>query len=424
MTGEPRERERAFLIGVLLRGGRAETGEAHLDELERLAETAGAEVVGRRLLERDRPTAASFIGKGQASSLAALGAGLGATRYLFDEDLSPVQVRNLEKVLEAPVSDRSDLILEIFDRRARTREARAQVELARMQRLLPRLAGRWSHLGRQVGGGPGLRGEGEKQIELDRRMIRRRIASLRRDLRRIESGRRTRRRRRAAVHQVALVGYTNAGKSTLFNALTRAGVLVEDRLFATLDPTVRRARLADGTAVLFTDTVGFIRKLPHPLVASFRSTLEEAASADLLLHLVDLSDPAYEEQTEVGRQVLEELELDRIPRLTVHNKIDAASEGQRERARNLDPEIVPVSARSGEGMEGLLAAIAERLAPRELGARLRVRAARGDLVARVYRTLRVATEHRADGWVELAVRGPAGLVERIAREIEREGAEP
>lgn len=424
MNDAASDRESAFLVGVLLRGGRASTSEAHLDELERLAETAGAEVVGRRLLERDRPTASHFIGKGQAERLAALGAGLGATRYVFDEDLGPVQVRNLEKALDAPVFDRSDLILEIFDRRARTREARAQVELARMQRLLPRLAGRWSHLGRQVGGGPGLKGEGEKQIELDRRMIRRRIASLRRDLKRIESGRRTRRRRRAALHQVALVGYTNAGKSTLFNALTRAGVLVEDRLFATLDPTVRRGRLPDGQTVLFSDTVGFIRKLPHPLVASFRSTLEEAAGADLLLHLVDLSDPAYEEQTEVGRQVLEELDLDRIPRLTVHNKVDAATEGQRERARNLDPEIVPASARTGEGLAELLEAVAERLAPRERGARLRVKAARADLVARVYRTLRVAAEHREDGWVELAVRGPLALVERMEREIEREGAAP
>jgi GTP-binding protein HflX len=296
------------------------------------------------------------------------------------------------------------------------------VELARLQRLLPRLAGRWSHLGRQVAGGPGLKGEGEKQIELDRRMIRRRIAALRRDLGRIERGRRTRRRRRASLVQVAIVGYTNAGKSTLFNALTRAGVLVEDRLFATLDPTVRRGRLPGGQTVLFTDTVGFIRKLPHQLVASFRSTLEEAASADLLLHLVDLSDPAYEEQTEVGRQVLEELGLDALPSLVVHAKADAASEATRERARNLDPDVIPVSALTGEGLDRLLAAVETRVVPSEREAHLRVDARRTDLVARVYRTLSVDAEHRQDGWVDLAVRGPRVLLERLEREIEREGA--
>jgi GTP-binding protein HflX len=414
--------ERVFLVGVLLPGGRRSRSEAHLDELALLAETAAAEVVGRRLLERERFDPGRLIGRGQIRQIAALGAGLGVERYLFDDDMSPVQVRNLERELGKPVSDRADLILEIFERRARTREAHAQVELARLQRLLPRLAGRWSHLGRQVAGGPGLRGEGEKQIELDRRMIRRRIGVLRRTLSRIERARRTRRRRRRSLYQVALVGYTNAGKSTLFNALTRAGVLVEDRLFATLDPTVRRGRLPGGQVVLFTDTVGFIRKLPHQLVASFRSTLEEAASADLLLHLVDLADPSHEEQVEVGRQVLADLDLDHLPRITVHTKVDVVGGGPRERARNLEPEAIPLSARTGEGIDLLLRGIEGFARDRELRTRFRLDASRGDLVARIYRTLRVSAEDRQDGKIELAVRGPRAAVERLAREIERQGA--
>jgi GTP-binding protein HflX len=423
VSEDPRQPERAFLVGVLLPGGRRGEAEAHLDELARLADTAGCVVAGRRLLERARLDPARLVGRGQVESLRGVGRGLGVTLFLFDDDLTPGQVRNLEKELGAAVSDRSDLILDIFARRARTREARAQVELARLEHLLPRLTGRWSHLGRQVGGGPGgTKGEGEKQIELDRRMTRRRIGGLRRDLRRIERGRIVRRRARRGQHLVALVGYTNAGKSTLFNALTRAGVLVEDRLFATLDPTVRRAVLPGGRVVLFADTVGFIRKLPHHLVASFRSTLEEAAEADLLLHLVDLSDPAWEEHASVSEQVLADLGLLDIDRVTLYTKVDAVPEGVLERIRKVDPAGVLVSGQTGEGMDRLVEVLVARLREGEHRTRLRLDASRGDLVSHVYRTLSVASEIRQDGFVDLAVRGPRPVVERVRREIERQGA--
>ena len=356
-------RERAILVGHA--NGRAAAGRhASLAELERLADTAGGEVVDRLLQRRGRPHPATFLTKGKLEELAALVTSREADLAVFDEDLTPAQVRHLEKQLQVRVLDRSELILDIFARRARTREARLQVELAQLQYTLPRLTHLWQHLGR-TGGGIGTRGPGETQLEVDRRRARERIARLKDALSQVERERETQRKSRRREFRVALVGYTNAGKSTLFNALTRATVLTEDRLFATLDATTRRMTLAPVNggkpqAVLVTDTVGFIRKLPHHLVASFRSTLVETLEADLLLVMADASDPEMESQLEEVERVLDELGAAGRPRLLVFNKIDHLP-GEEEvmgiRARYSG--AFAISARTGEGMAALRTRLSE-----------------------------------------------------------------
>jgi GTP-binding protein HflX len=343
--------ERAVLVGVCrTRLDRPEV-EEHLDELGRLAETAGAVVAGVLVQERGPLHAATLLRPGKAQDLADLARERSADLAICDEDLSPAQVRNLEKATGVRVLDRSALILDIFARRARTREARTQVELAQLRYLLPRLTRQWTHLSRQEGG-IGQRGVGETQLELDRRIIRRRIARLARDLVSIEKERDLRRKRRADAC-VALVGYTNAGKTTLLNALTGAGAFVEDRLFATLDPLVRRAARGGQPAFLVIDTVGFIRKLPHHLVASFRSTLEEAGEADLLLHVVDASAPALEDQRRTAAAILEDLGLSLRPTLLVFNKVDRTTPGVLERLRSDNPGAVFLSALDPADVRGL-----------------------------------------------------------------------
>ena len=336
--------------------------EEHLDELAELTRSAGVEVVGRAVQRRPRPDARTFIGSGKAAELQAAAGEMGADLIVFDDDLSPSQVKNLEKILEVEVYDRSALILEIFFQRARTREARTQVELAQLSYMLPRLTRRWTHLSRQVGGIGARGGEGETQLEVDRRMMRKRIGHLKRDLAKIERTREVQRRGREGAQLVALAGYTNAGKSTLFNRLTRAGVKVEDRLFATLDSKLRRGSLDhDGSVAVFSDTVGFIRKLPHHLVASFKSTLEEIAHAGVVLHVVDRSHRGWHEQMEVGREVLADIgvEADRI--LTVFNKTDLLN-GQRDNGPDEGGDVaVWVSARTGDGLDDLKIAIRSRL---------------------------------------------------------------
>jgi GTP-binding protein HflX len=354
----PRSRRRAFVVGLALPGRAAWEVDEHLDELAALADTAGADVVGRAVQARQAPDPKRLIGEGKAEAIAVEIAGLGADLALFDDDLSGGQAQNLEATLKVEVLDRSGLILRIFEQRARSREARTQVELARARYELPRLARRWGHLSRQAGGIGVRGGEGETQLETDRRMLRRRIAQLERELEKIERMRRVQRRGRHAVPVVALAGYTNAGKSTLFNRLTHGDALAEDRLFATLDPRLRRGSLgAERPSVVFADTVGFIRKLPHHLVASFRSTLEEVVEADLVLHVVDRSHPRWESQREVAEEVMAELGVDPARLLTVFNKVD-----------RLDGEAaslpgVAVSAVTGQGLDVLRRAIAARLAP-------------------------------------------------------------
>jgi GTP-binding protein HflX len=319
--------ERAVLVGAPRRGTReARQAEDHLDELARLADTGGTQVVGRLLQFVSAPNPGSYLGHGKLEELARLVRDRDATLVLFDEDLSPAQGKTLEQALTCRVMDRSELILAIFALRARTREARLQVEYAQLEYLLPRLQRMWVHLSR-IRGGIGLRGPGETQLETDRRMIRRRMGAIRRKLADVERHRRVLRSGRRAVATAALVGYTNAGKSSLLRALTGARVFVEDRLFATLDTKAREASVDGGRRIRLIDTVGFIRKLPHHLVASFRATLEEAREADVLLHVIDAAHPDWEEQVEVVDEVLADVVPPATPVIHVFNKMDRVSEG-------------------------------------------------------------------------------------------------
>ena len=318
---EGTDRERCIIVGVSTRAvGRVET-EEYLNELELLADTAGADVVARMTQDRDRIDSATFIGKGKVEEIHNLLVDQTIPLVIFDDDLSAVQVRNLERILECKVLDRSGLILDIFASRAKSNEAKTQVELAQLQYLLPRLTRQWTHLSKQFGG-IGTKGPGETQIETDRRMIRSRISHLKEKLERIALQRSTQRKGRLHHTRATLVGYTNTGKSTLLNLLSGSDVFVENRLFATLDPTTRLVPLNPSVQMLMTDTVGFIRKLPHHLVASFKSTLEEVTEADLLLHIVDVSSSTFEEQIKVVKDTLKELGADDKPTLMVFNKID------------------------------------------------------------------------------------------------------
>ena len=322
---ETQQSERAILVGVATGKTKRMRVEEYLDELALLAESAGAIVVHRLLQERAHIDAAFFIGKGKAEELAALVDEKQAALVIFDDDLSSVQVRNLERIVKGKILDRSGIILDIFASRARTNEAKTQVELAQLQYMLPRLTRQWTHLSKQFGG-IGTKGPGETQIETDRRAIRTKISHLNSKLNQISKERAVQRKGREKFPRLALVGYTNAGKSTLLNHFSKADVLVEDRLFATLDSTVRMVTLSPAHKILLTDTVGFIRKLPHHLVASFKSTLEEVTEADMLLHVVDVSHPLFEEQVAVVNETLEEIGAQGKPTIMVFNKIDKVRE--------------------------------------------------------------------------------------------------
>jgi GTP-binding protein HflX len=347
----PPKGERAVLVGTVVRQTAAEA--RSLDELALLADTAGARVLGRVTQRRASVRPATFVGKGKLEELKSLCEATDAEMVIFDDDLTPAQIRNLEKELTRKVVDRSELILDIFAKRARTRESRLQVELAQLEYQLPRLTGMWKHLERQAGG-IGSRGPGETQLETDRRLVRVRIARLKRELESVERERETQRSRRRREFRVALVGYTNAGKSTLFNALTRSNVFVENRLFATLDATTRQMVSPDRQVVLMTDTVGFIRKLPHHLVASFHSTLVEAIEADLLLHVVDSADPQYREQMRAVEGVLEEILETPRPTTLVFNKSDLLADADAAAGLRAEyAESYVTSARTGDGLDAL-----------------------------------------------------------------------
>jgi GTPase len=401
--------ERVVLVGVWTEGS-AEQAQASLTELARLAETAGSEVLDGLIQRRSRPDPATFIGSGKVTELGDAVRAADADTVICDGELSPGQLRQLEDKLKVKVIDRTALILDIFAQHARSRDGKAQVELAQLSYLLPRLRGWGEALSRQVGGraaggvGIGGRGPGETKIELDRRRIRNRMSKLRRDIKAMRQVRETQRgeRRRHDVPSVAIVGYTNAGKSSLLNALTGAGVLVEDALFATLDPTTRRSVTPDGRAYTLTDTVGFVRHLPHQLVEAFRSTLEETAGADLLVHVVDATDALPEDQIKAVRQVLVEVGEEqggRMPQeLLVVNKCDAAGDLALARLRHLLPDAVFVSARRGDGVERLRARIAELLPRPDQDVELLVPYTEGALTARVHAEGQVlAEEHTPDG---------------------------
>jgi len=399
------------LVGVSLGTRERLRASAALEELAQLAESAGARVVESVLQERPRRDAATLIGRGKVEELKRLCDETAADLVVFDDELSPAQQRNLEERLERKTLDRTQLILDIFARRARTREGRLQVELAQLEYLLPRLAGKGVLLSR-LGGGIGTRGPGETKLETDRRRIRQRIQVIRREIERVRRERHTRReaRSRREVPVVALVGYTNAGKSTLFNGLTRAEAVVSDQLFMTLDPLVRAVRLGGGREFLLVDTVGFIQKLPHALVAAFRATLEEVTEADLLLHVVDASTPGVEEREAAVGAVLREIGAAERPQLLVLNKVDLAPGGRAAALR--------VSALTGEGMAGLVAAIASRLELLPLRVRLRFRSVDRGRIAAVYASGRVLGHVEDGGYVELEAELPGRLVERYREHVQ------
>ncbi|RMI28545.1 GTPase HflX [Nocardia stercoris] len=417
--------ERVVLVGVWTDGS-TEQAENSMAELAALAETAGSEVLDALIQRRDKPDKATYIGSGKAEELRGVVLDSGADTVVCDGELTPAQLTALEKVVKVKVIDRTALILDIFAQHATSREGKAQVSLAQMEYMLPRLRGWGESMSRQAGGragsngGVGLRGPGETKIETDRRRIRERMAKLRREIREMKTARDTKRAKRTSsgVPQVAIVGYTNAGKSSLMNSLTGAGLLVQDALFATLDPTTRRAALDDGREVVFTDTVGFVRHLPTQLVEAFRSTLEEVTGADLLLHVVDGSDPLPFEQIKAVREVITEVvrEQDAVmpPELLVVNKIDALDPTGLTQLRGQLPDAEFVSARTGQGLGELRDRLARILGGLDVEISILLPYSRGDLLARIHADGRIVESAHEEGGTRLRALVPRALAGPLA----------
>lgn len=425
ITTQPRER--AFLVGVEVHGENSLLSVSDsLDELALLAETAGLEVVGRATQKLDRLNPQTFIGSGKVEEVKELAEELQAEVILFDDELSPRHLRELERIFtdRVRILDRTALILDIFAQHANTREGALQVELAQYEYRLPRLTRAWTHLARQAGGGGGrsgsvggvgLRGPGETQLEVDRRDIRRRIDHLKEELEKVRTHRQQyrQRRKRSQLPLVTLVGYTNAGKSTLLNQLAQADVYVADQLFATLDPTTRRVELPGGHQALFTDTVGFIQKLPTTLVAAFRATLEEISEADLLLHLIDITHPNAHAQAEAVHQTLSEIEADHIPVLTVLNKIDRLKDPQSARdALGSFPNAVAISALTGLGITEMLSAVNESLFEKYTDIEVFLPYQQGVLISLFHEQGQVERIEHVRGGVEIHGKLPGRLVAR------------
>lgn len=408
-------REKIVLVGTALPGRSDDDVDASLDELALLVDTAGADEVGRVVQRRDAPDPATYVGRGKVAELVELAEATDADTVVFDDELTPAQQANLEKLLGRSAIDRTAVILDIFAQNAHTQEGKAQVQLAMLQYRLPRLRGKGRSLSQQAGGIGARRGPGETQLEVDRRRVQRLIHKLQADLRDIARHRDVQRkaRRRSPHHQVAIVGYTNAGKSTLTNRLTDAGVLVEDRLFATLDATTRRLQLPGGETVLVTDTVGFVRKLPHQLVEAFRSTLQVAVDADLLVHLVDASGPDVDGQLAAVREVLAEIGASHVPELVVLNKIDRPGV-EIDRLLRTHPGAVAISAVTGEGVDAFLLAMSDRLRALTEVVELVVPFDRGDVLAAVHREGEVLVEAAEEGGMRLRARLDEAAVARLA----------
>jgi GTPase len=410
-------RERAFLVGAPPKGQPQEVSDEHLEELGRLADTAGVDVVGTLVQRLDSPHPKFYIGEGKAEELKRQVELDEATLIIFDDELSPAQGRNLEKLVGTRVMDRAELILDIFATRARSAEARAQVELAQLQYMLPRLTRMWAHLSR-VRGGVGMRGPGETQLETDRRLVGHRITRLKDELERVARHRATQRKGREGQLRAALVGYTNAGKSSILRRLSGTDVFVEDRLFATLDPTTRAVELAEGAEVLLTDTVGFIRKLPHHLVASFRATLEESAEADVLLHVIDSAHPGWEEQKQVVEEVLADLGLAERPTALVFNKVDRLTHEEEQALRDgsaahAGTPAVFVSTYEDGGLEPLRELLQGELHKVRPDVQLTLSSSLGGLLAEIYREGEVLDRQDLGAEIHLRARLPAATLGRL-----------
>jgi len=415
--------ERVFLVGVELKSRKHADTSDSMAELAELAATAGGELIGEGLQKTESLNPATFIGKGKAAEFADFCQRQNVDTVIFDDDLSPAQSRNLEKIFNCKVLDRTSLILDIFAQRARTREGKLQIELAQLQHLLPRLTKYWGHLSRQTGG-IGMRGgEGESQLESDRRKVSERIDKISRDLDTVRRQRATQRvgRQRNNWPLASIVGYTNSGKSTLLNALTGADVLVKDILFATLDPTTRRLKLPTNQNVLLTDTVGFIRKLPHGLVEAFKATLEEVVQADLLLHVVDVSHPQAEEQIAAVNAVLAEIGAGGKPTLMVFNKMDLPhDQGALNRLQERHPHAVAISAVTGEGVASLLAEVGTQLRPKREFLELRVPHEQSAVIARLHQVGQVISRNYRGPTARFKARIPPHYHDEFAPYIVRE----
>jgi GTP-binding protein HflX len=414
LTDGPRHRQKALLLTIETR---REDWEESLEELARLAETAGVEVVGTVTQKRDRPDSVTFVGKGKAQEICQVKGDLGADVLLVDGDLRPSQQRNLEEAANMGVLDRTALILDIFAQRARSGEGKVQVELAQLNYLLPRLTGKGTELSR-LGGGIGTRGPGETKLESDRRHLRRRLRVLKAEVEEIGKRRAVERhhRQEAGMPVIALVGYTNAGKSTLLNALSGAGVFVENLLFATLDPTIRRVSLPDGRDILFTDTVGFIRNLPHQLVAAFKATLEEVVGADVLVHVIDANHRQMAEQIDAARRVLADLGCADKPTIMAFNKSDVVPDRERlEERMSRYEHAVAISALTGDGLDALLGLVGERLEQSLVPVELTLPWTAQDLLPEVHKRGRVLSEDFVENGVALTVRVPEDVARRLRR---------
>ncbi|HEY8549390.1 MAG TPA: GTPase HflX [Vicinamibacterales bacterium] len=412
-----RSRQRAALVGLATGSMARGEAERSLQELEGLARAAGAEVVLRMLQERPAPDPATYLGRGKVETLKQACAELDVDLIIFDNELTPAQLRNLERETEVAVLDRTQLILDIFAQRARTREGQLQVELAQLKYLMPRLVGSSAWLSR-LGGGIGTRGPGETKLETDRRHIRHRISVLSRQLAEVKRRRAQlrERRREGFLPTVALVGYTNAGKTTLFNRLAGQTAEASDALFVTLDPLLRHIRLADGQQVLLSDTVGFIDRLPHGLVAAFRATLEEVVEADLLLHVIDAADPERDRHVEAVVRVLGEIGAHEVPTLTVYNKVDRLRPEERARLEATKQGAIFISAATGEGLDGLQRELARRLSLETQRVRLEFderNETDRERIARLYRHARVRSHQLNDGRVSIEADVPRRLLPRL-----------